>query len=335
MFNNRVVLITGGTGSFGNFFTKKILDEYKPKAIRILSRDELKQWEMKSLFVNHPQFNKIRFFVGDVRDKERLLRAFENVDIVIHAAALKQVPTAEYNPIECIKTNILGAENVINASLDTNVKKVIALSTDKASSPVNLYGATKLCSDKLFVAANNMTGKKKVMFSVVRYGNVLCSRGSVIPFFLQEKNKGVLPITHEAMTRFTLTLSEAGDFVVNALKQMKGGEIFVPKLPSYRLIDLADAVDPIAKKKIIGLRPGEKIHEEMIPVTEALNTVDFGTFYVILPNDPDWNIRAYISKYKGKRVAEGFHYESENNKKFLTVTQLKKLLKKNIDKEKK
>lgn len=331
MVNNKIVLITGGTGSFGKAFVKKILDDYNPKAIRILSRDELKQWEMQQQFSAYRKFKKLRFFIGDVRDADRLKRAFEDVDIVIHAAALKQVPAAEYNPSECIKTNILGAENVISASLDSGVKKVIALSTDKASSPVNLYGATKLCSDKLFIAANNMVGSRKIAFSVVRYGNVIGSRGSVVPFFIKQRESGILTLTHKEMTRFNLTLDEAGTFVINALKQMKGGELFVPKLPSYRLIDLAEAISPSAKKKIVGMRPGEKIHEEMVPVTESLNTVDFGKFYAILPKNPEWDKDFYIKKYSGKKVKEGFSYNSGDNDKFLTVRRLRKIIKQNID----
>lgn len=331
MFKNKTVLITGGTGSFGKAFTKELLDNHYTKAIRILSRDELKQWEMKSLFSAHRQFKKLRFFIGDVRDKDRLCRAFEGVDIVIHAAALKQVPAAEYNPMEAIKTNILGAENVISAALDSNVKKVLALSTDKASSPINLYGATKLCSDKLFVAANNMVGKRKICFSVVRYGNVMGSRGSIIPLFLKQKENGVLTLTHKDMTRFNLTLDEAGAFVINALSKMRGGEIFIPKLPSYRLLDLAEAVSSKSKKKIIGTRPGEKLHEEMVPESESLKTVDFGKYYVILPPSPEWDVKKYIAKNKGKKVKEGFSYSSGANTQWLTIKKIQKLIKKHID----
>jgi len=279
----------------------------------------------------HPKFELLRFFLGDVRDKDRLLRAFENVDIVIHAAALKQVPAAEYNPFECIKTNILGAQNVIEASLDTSVKKVIALSTDKASSPINLYGATKLCSDKLFLAANNMRGKRKITFAVVRYGNVMGSRGSVIPFFMERRKTKKLPITHQDMTRFNITLPAACQFVLRALEQTKGGEIFIPKLPSYKIHDLAEAISPSSKRVDVGLRPGEKIHEEMIPSPESLNTIEFKDHFIIVTANSIWLKPTIYKKEKGKKVAAGFSYNSGENTQWLTVPQIRKLIKEHMD----
>lgn len=331
----KIILVTGGTGSFGKAFIKEILTNYKPKAVRIYSRDELKQWEMQEQFDKYRNSKFLRFLIGDVRDSSRLERACEGVDIIIHAAALKQVPTAEYNPMECIKTNIFGAENVINAALNCGVKKVIALSTDKAAAPINLYGASKLCSDKLFVAANNMRGKHKITFSVVRYGNVMGSRGSVIPFFLEKRKEGIIPITHPEMTRFNITLDEAVHLVLYALENTWGGEIFVPKLPSYKVIDLAMAICPKGQHKIIGIRPGEKLHEEMITETDALNTLEFPKHYIIAPNTQNWSlnwsIKGMMSKFKAKHVAMGFKYSSGQNSKWLSVENLRLLIQKHID----
>jgi len=333
IFKNKIVLITGGTGSFGKAFVHELLDHHSPRAVRILSRDELKQWEMAESLRNHPKFLLLRFFLGDVRDVNRLCQAFEDVDIVVHAAALKQVPAAEYNPFECIKTNILGAQNVIEASLNSHVQKVIALSTDKASSPVNLYGATKLCSDKLFIAANNMKGKRKIAFSVVRYGNVMGSRGSVIPFFLQRRHSGKLPITHLEMTRFNITLPEACQFVIKALINMVGGEIFIPKLPSYHVQDLAEAISPKSEKVFVGLRPGEKIHEEMIPSPEAGNTIEFKHHFIVVPPNSAWLKPAVYKKKSGKTVPAGFSYNSGSNTLWLDIKTIRQLIKSEIDGE--
>ena len=271
MIQNKTILVTGGTGSFGKKFIGTILEKHKPKKVIVYSRDELKQYEMQQSITN----KSMRYFIGDIRDYSRLKRALEGVDIVIHAAALKQVPAAEYNPFEAVKTNVIGAQNIIDASMSQGVEKVIALSTDKAAAPINLYGATKLTSDKLFVAANNFKGKRDIKFSVVRYGNVMGSRGSVIPFFMKEKKEGFLPITDERMTRFNITLQEGVDFVLFCLKQMWGGELFVPKIPSYRILDIAKAIAPNCDHKIVGIRPGEKLHEEMITTTDSLNTIEF------------------------------------------------------------
>ncbi len=325
--DGKSVLVTGGTGSFGKKFVEVVLKKYpRIRRLIVFSRDELKQYEM-SLRFSEEKYPAMRYFIGDVRDPSRLHRAFEDVDYVIHAAALKQVPAAEYNPIEFIQTNIIGAENVINAALNRGVKKVIALSTDKAAAPINLYGATKLCADKLFIAANNIRGKREIIFSVVRYGNVMNSRGSVIPFFLEQKVKrGVLPLTDLEMTRFNITLEEGVNFVLFALENAWGGELFVPKLPSYRLTDLAIAISPGSKVKIIGIRQGEKIHEEMITESDSLNTVEFKDYYVILPTRPLWDMEKYIKKFQGARVKRGFRYSSGTNPNFLTVAQLKKLI---------
>lgn len=325
MFNNSTILITGGTGSFGKKYVKTLLERYKPKKIIIFSRDELKQFEMQQEY-NAPC---MRYFIGDVRDKERLLRAMRGVDYVIHAAALKQVPAAEYNPMECIKTNINGAENVIEAALDNNVKKVIALSTDKAANPVNLYGATKLASDKLFVAANNIAGGHETTFSVVRYGNVVCSRGSVVPIFqkLISQNDQFLPITHADMTRFWITLQQGVDFVLKNFERMLGGEIFIPKIPSIRITDLATAMAPNLPHKIIGIRPGEKLHEVMCPTDLSFNTYEFNDHYVIAPaikfssRSNDFTINALNEK--GKLVPEGFEYNSFTNEQFLSIDEIK------------
>lgn len=328
MLNGRSILITGGTGSFGKAFVKTILDRYpKIERLAIYSRDELKQYEMSQMF-KHP---KLRFFIGDVRDGARLKRAVEGIDTIIHAAALKQVPTAEYNPMECIKTNILGAENIIEAAMSLGVKDVIALSTDKACAPINLYGATKLCSDKLFVAANNMKGKRDLKFSVVRYGNVLGSRGSVIPFFLKQRESGKLSLTHEDMTRFSISLEDGVELVMKTLETHWGGEIVIPKIPSYKLTDVATAIAPDCKHEIIGIRPGEKMHEEMIAEMDAPNTVEFSDRYAILPSTPIWNIDNFIKEGKGKFVPPGFTYNSFNNTDWLSVDQLREEIKKHVD----
>jgi len=286
MFGNESrILITGGTGSFGKAFVKTVLDRYPEiKRLVVFSRDELKQWEMQQQFPldKYPQ---LRFFLGDIRDQDRLKRALERVDTVVHAAALKQVPAAEYNPMEFIKTNVLGAENLVQACLDTNVERVVALSTDKAAAPINLYGATKLCSDKLFIAANNIRGDRNLVFSVVRYGNVMGSRGSVIPFFLEKSKTGVLPITDSSMTRFNISLQEGVQMVLWSLENTLGGELFVPKIPSYRITDVAEAIGPSCEKPVVGIRPGEKIHEEMITSSDSFTTIDLGAYYAILPSD--------------------------------------------------
>ena len=328
------ILITGGTGSFGKKFISTVLERYIPKKIIIYSRDELKQYEMQQ----NPRFRKngvlMRYFIGDVRDEKRLIRAMEGVDIVIHAAALKQVPAAEYNPFEVVKTNILGGQNVIDASLLCGVKKVIALSTDKAAAPINLYGATKLTSDKLFIAANNFKGKHDIRFSVVRYGNVMGSRGSVIPLFISKKDSGSLPITDEKMTRFNITLQEGVDFVISCLEVMWGGELFVPKIPSYRIIDVAKAISSEAQMIITGIRPGEKIHEEMVTETDSLNTIEFKDYFVILPSTPLWDIEKFRKESNGKegKFCElGFRYNSGTNDRFLTIDELKILIKDNVE----
>lgn len=320
------ILITGGTGSFGTAFVRKIINEkYNVKRLVIYSRDELKQYQMSQEFPQSKQ-GIIRYFIGDVRDEDRLKLAFKDVDIVIHAAALKQVPAAEYNPTECIKTNVLGAQNVISAAMACNVKKIVALSTDKAAAPVNLYGATKLCSDKLFVAANNLTGSEETNFSVVRYGNVMGSRGSVIPFFEKQRLKGILPITDERMTRFNICLDEGIDMVMHAIDSAIGGEIFVPKIPSYNIMDLAQAIAPNVPTEMIGLRPGEKIHEEMITIADAPMTLDTGKYFVILPDTYRYTVNEYMEKFGGVRVADNFKYNSGENIDFLSVDQLRVLL---------
>ncbi|MCC6544189.1 MAG: UDP-N-acetylglucosamine 4,6-dehydratase (inverting) [Nitrospirae bacterium] len=331
MMNGKSILVTGGTGSFGKKFIETILLKY-PEITRLVvySRDELKQFEMSQEF-SESKYPQIRYFIGDVRDSSRLLRAFEGIDIVVHAAALKQVPACEYNPMEAIKTNIFGAQNVIEAAIATGVKRVVALSTDKAAAPINLYGATKLCSDKLFVAANLFRGKRDLLFSVVRYGNVKGSRGSVIPFFLQKRAEGVLPITDERMTRFSITLEHGIDLVLYALNNMWGGEIFVPKIPSYRILDVAEAVAPGCRKQIVGIRPGEKLHEEMITETDALNTLEFKDYYVILPSAPIWNVQEFIKAFGGKCCPSGFKYSSGTNTDWLTVEDIRILIKLHVD----
>jgi UDP-N-acetylglucosamine 4,6-dehydratase (inverting) len=335
MFNNKSVLVTGGTGSFGKKFIEEILKTYKPKKVIIYSRDELKQHNMATSPIFLPfcdkGTNQLRFFIGDVRDGDRLKRAFEGVDYVIHAAALKQVPAAEYNPMECIKTNIFGAQNVIDAALDCGVKNVVALSTDKAAAPINLYGATKLCSDKLFTAANNMVGNRELKFSVVRYGNVMGSRGSVIPFFIDKRESGVLPITHEDMTRFNISLSEGVDMVIHAVQNAWGGEIFIPKIPSYKICDVATAIGPNCKRELTGIRPGEKIHEEMITESDSIKTIDCGKYYVILPSSHKWNLDEYMAKFKATRVPFGFKYNSGTNTEWINSDEIRALIVENID----
>ncbi len=331
MLDGKSILITGGTGSFGKKFVEIVLKKYpNVKKLIVYSRDELKQYEMSQLFPES-KFPAMRYFIGDVRDAERMKRACEGVDVIVHAAALKQVPAAEYNPMECIKTNIIGAENVINAAMDCGVSDVIALSTDKAAAPINLYGATKLCSDKLFVAANNFKGARKLKFSVVRYGNVMGSRGSVIPFFLERRKAGVLPITHEEMTRFNISLDEGVDLVLHAYEHALGGEIFVPKIPSYRILELAEAVGPDCTKDIVGIRPGEKIHEEMITESDSYYTADVGKYYVILPQNPLWHYDDYFVKKNAKRVRYGFTYNSGSNEEWLSKEQLRELIRIHID----
>ncbi|MGE7999179.1 UDP-N-acetylglucosamine 4,6-dehydratase (inverting) [Lysinibacillus sp. NPDC093190] len=314
---NKTVLVTGGTGSFGKKFIRKILNLGVKKVI-VFSRDELKQYEMKQEFID----SRLRFFIGDVRDKERLHRAFDGVDIVIHAAAMKHVDACEYNPFEAIKTNINGAQNIIEAAIDCGVEKVIALSTDKACSPVNLYGATKLASDKLFVAANAYVGEKKTSFSVVRYGNVVGSRGSVVPFFKKIKETGTLPVTDERMTRFWITLEQGVEFVLDNLERMHGGEIFVPKIPSMKVIDLAKAIAPECNIEIVGIRPGEKLHEAMIMEDDARHTVEFDDYYIIQPEFPWWSKKFAEG---GKILPDGFSYTSDNNVEWLMVEQLRNL----------
>jgi UDP-N-acetylglucosamine 4,6-dehydratase len=311
----KVILITGGTGSFGKKFTEIVLSKYNPKKLIIFSRDELKQFEMAKQF-DGPN---IRYFIGDVRDRERLERAFDGVDIVIHTAALKQIPAAEYNPIEPIKTNIMGAVNVIDMAINCGVEKVVALSTDKAVNPINLYGATKLCSDKLFVAANSYSGRRQVRFSVVRYGNVVGSRGSVIPFFEEKRKTGVIPITDERMTRFWVTLEQGVEFVIKCLGLMHGGEIFVPKIPSMSIVDLAEAIAPDCKHEVTGIRPGEKLHEVMISADDARHTVEMPDSYVIQPEFSWWNAGNFR---EGKKLPDGFVYASNTNTRWLTKEEL-------------
>lgn len=323
MLTDKNILITGGTGSFGKKCTEIILKRYKPKRLIIFSRDELKQFEMAQQFPDIA-YPCIRYFIGDVRDKERMYRAFHNVDYVIHAAALKQVPAAEYNPFEAVKTNILGAQNVINVAIDRGVRKVIALSTDKAANPINLYGATKLCSDKLFIAGNSYVGRDSTIFSVVRYGNVAGSRGSVIPFFLKCRETRVLPITDPRMTRFWITLEQGVDFVLKGLETMVGGELFVPKLPSMNIMELAKVIAPECKTEIIGIRPGEKLHEVMIPKEDARRTLEFDNQYVIQPDFPFWGRR--FKNNGGKTVPDEFEYNSETNPWKLTSVEMEEII---------
>jgi len=329
--NGKSLLITGGTGSLGKALTRRIFKEFpKVKRVVIFSRDEQKQFVMAQEYPSK-EFPAIRFFIGDVRDKGRLVRAMSNIDYVIHAAAMKHVHLAEYNPSECIKTNIGGAENVIHACLETGVKRVVALSTDKACAPINLYGATKLTSDKLFVAANNIKGDKQVRFSVVRYGNVMGSNGSVIPFFINKRKEGFLPITDDSMTRFNISLKGGVDMVFHALETAWGGEIFVPKIPSYKITEVAKAVAPNTPQKIIGIRPGEKIHEEMITKSDSFYTYDLGEYYTILPTVPGWNLEEYIQKFNAIKVEPNFSYNSGDNTKWVDAEELREYIVEHVD----
>jgi UDP-N-acetylglucosamine 4,6-dehydratase (inverting) len=328
--NNKSVLITGGTGSLGKELTKTILAKWPEiKRLVIYSRDEQKQFLMSHEFPED-KYPSIRFFIGDVRDLDRMKRAFTGVDYVIHAAAMKHVHIAEYNPDECVKTNVGGAENVIKAALASSVTKVVALSTDKACAPINLYGATKLTSDKLFIAANNIRGEKNIKFSVVRYGNVMGSNGSVIPFFIKKREGGVIPITDSNMTRFNISLKGGVEMVLHALDVAWGGELYVPKIPSYRIMDVAKAIAPNCEHKIIGIRPGEKIHEEMITSSDSFTTFDMGKYYVILPQLTNWNLEEFVLEFNAKKVETGFSYTSENNKEWETVESLRKLIKEHV-----
>ena len=325
------ILVTGGTGSFGKAFIAEIFNRFPAvERLVIYSRDELKQWELQQHYPES-QFPQLRFFIGDVRDRDRLRRALEGIDTVVHAAALKQVPAAEYNPMEFINTNVLGAENVVQACLDTEVKRVVALSTDKAAAPINLYGATKLCSDKLFIAANNIKGARDLSFSVVRYGNVMGSRGSVIPFFLEKAKTGLLPITDPSMTRFNITLSEGVAMVLWALENALGGELFVPKIPSYRITDVAEAIGPSCEKPITGIRPGEKIHEEMITSSDSFTTIDLGEYYAIMPSDGRVQRLYKDADISSAVVPSGFAYNSGSNPEFLSVEQLRSLIREHVD----
>lgn len=329
--NNKSILITGGTGSFGKAFTRIILSRYpNVRRLAILSRDEQKHFQMG---IEYPEskYPAIRYFVGDVRDRKRMFRACEGVDVIIHAAAMKHVHIAEYNPMECVNTNILGAENVIDAALACGVKDVVALSTDKAAAPINLYGATKLASDKLFVAANNIRGSRDVKFSVVRYGNVMGSNGSVMPFFMRKKKEGVIPITDPRMTRFNISLDDGVEMVMNALENASGGEIFVPKIPSYKITDVAEAIAPECRQEIVGIRAGEKLHEEMITASDSLNTWDLGKYYAILPQKPNFNLDDYVTKHNAKRVPDGFSYDSGKNTQWETLETLREQIKIHVD----
>lgn len=331
MLRNKSILITGGTGSLGKALTKHIFENYPDiKRLVIFSRDEQKQFQMAQEYPTD-KYPQIRFFIGDIRDEDRVKRALKGIDYVIHAAAMKHVPIAEYNPMECIKTNVLGAENLINACLETEVERVVALSTDKAAAPINLYGATKLTSDKLFIAANNIRGWNPIKFSVVRYGNVMGSNGSVIPFFLNKRKEGVLPITDPNMTRFNISLQDGVNMVLHALEHAWGGELFVPKIPSYRIMDVAEAIGPECKKPVIGIRPGEKVHEEMITSSDSFNTYDLGEYYSILPQVPRFNLEDFIDHHKAKPVEQGFRYNSGENDEWETVESLRKLIKEHVD----
>lgn len=337
---NKSILITGGTGSFGKKFLKKVLDQTDCKRIVVYSRDELKQYqileELKKTNTKDIEGNRVRFFIGDVRDLQRLDMAMKNIDYVVHAAALKQVPAAEYNPMECIKTNVLGAQNIIDAAINNNVKKVVALSTDKAANPVNLYGATKLASDKLFIAANNLSGNNDLSFSVVRYGNVFGSRGSVVPFFLdlKKQNTKIYPITDKRMTRFWITLDEGVDFVMNAFERMRGGEIFVPKIPSVKILDVLEAIDNDSNFEEVGIRPGEKLHEIMCPADESHKVIEFKDYYLIPPSiqffSESVNYKVSKEDEKGNLVTDGFVYDSQNNNHYLTVQEIEKYIEKHL-----
>lgn len=328
ILDNKSILITGGTGSFGQMFVQVLLERHRPSRLVVFSRDELKQFEMQQ------QYNAacMRYFLGDVRDAGRLRRALEGIDIVVHAAALKQVPAAEYNPFEYIKTNVLGAQNVVEACLDSpQVRTVVALSTDKAAAPVNLYGATKLCSDKLFIAANNVRGTRDIRFSVVRYGNVMGSRGSVMPFFLRSRAAGFFPITDPGMTRFNISLTQGVEMVLWSIEHALGGEILVPKIPSYRIVDVATAIDPQCEQRVVGVRPGEKLHEEMITESDSLSTVDLGDYYAILPASGSITIPDYCARMRAHPVPAGFRYDSGSNPEFLTVRQLRELISEHVE----
>jgi len=325
------ILITGGTGSLGTALTKHIFENYPDvNRLVIFSRDEQKQFQMAQDYPKS-EYPQIRFFIGDVRDKERLVKAMQGIDYVIHAAAMKHVHIAEYNPDECVKTNVTGAKNLIEACLETNVKRVVALSTDKACAPVNLYGATKLTSDKLFIAANNIKGSKDIRFSVVRYGNVMGSNGSVIPFFIKKREKGIIPITDPNMTRFNISLKEGVEMVMYALQYAWGGEIYIPKISSYRITDLAKAIAPHCKHEVVGIRPGEKIHEEMIAPSDSFYTYDLGKYYTIIPAIPSWKVDDFVQAFDAKLVTQGFSYNSGNNTEWETVESLRKLIKEHVD----
>jgi UDP-N-acetylglucosamine 4,6-dehydratase (inverting) len=331
MFKEKTILITGGTGSLGKALTGHLLQQFPTlKKLIIFSRDEQKQFQMAQEFPESV-FPQVRYFIGDVRDESRLIRAFQGVDIVIHAAAMKHVHLAEYNPDECIKTNIGGAQNVINAALKTNVSNVVALSTDKACAPINLYGATKLTSDKLFVAANNIKGANPIKFSVVRYGNVMGSNGSVIPYFLKKRETGIIPITDPSMTRFNISLQGGVDMVMHAIENAWGGEIFIPKIPSYRILDVAKAVAPHSKYEIIGIRPGEKIHEEMITSSDSFYTYDLGKYYIILPSVPNFDLKDYLNVNCAEKVEVGFNYNSGSNTQWESIDSLRELVRKHVD----
>ena len=329
--NNKSILITGGTGSLGKALTKKILHDWpNVRRLVIFSRDEQKQFQMAHEY-SESKYPQLRFFIGDVRDKQRLVRALKDIDYVIHAAAMKHVHIAEYNPDECIKTNVMGAQNVIEACLETTVKRVVTLSTDKACAPINLYGATKLTSDKLFIAANNIKGDNPIIFSVVRYGNVMGSNGSVIPFFMGKKKDGVLPITDPNMTRFNISLEGGVDMVMHALANAWGGEIFVPKIPSYRITDVAEAIGPECEQVVIGIRPGEKVHEEMITPSDSFYTYDLGQYYTILPATHKWRLEDFKNQFNAKLVPPGFAYNSGDNTEWETIQSLRKLIKAHVD----
>jgi UDP-N-acetylglucosamine 4,6-dehydratase/5-epimerase len=331
MLNNKSILITGGTGSLGKQLTKRIFEKWpNVKRLVIYSRDEQKQFQMAQEFSEN-DYPAIRYFIGDVRDKDRLVRAFEGIDVVIHAAAMKHVHIAEYNPTEAVKTNVDGAQNVIEACMQTDVKDVVALSTDKACAPINLYGATKLASDKLFIAANNIKGSRDLRFSVVRYGNVMGSNGSVIPFFLKKRSEGVLPITDMNMTRFNISLDGGVDMVLHALENAMGGEIFIPKIPSYKITDVATAVDANCEQKEVGIRPGEKLHEEMITSSDSFFTYDLGKYYAILPSQPIFDLNEFISKFSAKKVPQGFSYNSGTNEDWETVESMQELIKEHVE----
>jgi len=331
MLNGKSILITGGTGSFGKKFIEIVLKKYpNVKKLVVFSRDELKQFEMSQIF-SEEKYPAMRYFLGDIRDLNRLKLACEDIDIIVHAAALKQVPAAEYNPFEFIKTNVIGAQNLVDACLATHVNTLVALSTDKAAAPINLYGATKLCSDKLFVSANNICGKRDLKFSVVRYGNVLGSRGSVVPFFMNKRSEGVLPITDSQMTRFNITLEAGVEMVLFAIKNAIGGEIFVPKIPSYKIMDMAEAIAPSSKTKNVGIRPGEKLHEEMITEHDAFYTIDMGDYYAILPSTSPFTKAQFMEHHKGKEVAQGFQYNSGTNTEWMSVEDIRGQIKQYVD----